>query len=59
MSGWVMSRFLEKRKANESWIWDPFVFACVVKIKGLLRWGKHIYYPDLGARGVCGKGILI
>lgn len=54
-----MSWFLEKRKANESWIWDPFVFACVVKIKGLLRWGKHIYYPDLGARGVCGKGILI
>lgn len=46
-----MSWFLEKIKANESRNSDPFVFVCVVKIKGLLRWGKHIYYPDLGARG--------
>lgn len=43
----------EKRKANEARILDLFVFVCVVKIKGWLRWGKHISYPDLGAR----KGI--
>lgn len=24
---------------------------CVVGIKGLLKWGKHLYYPDLGLRG--------
>lgn len=25
MWGWVMSQFLEKKKANESQNWDPFV----------------------------------
>ena len=54
MMGWVKSWFLEKRKANESWNWDSFVFACVVKIKGLLRWGKDILIWEQG--GSVGKG---